>query len=151
MLSKNITYFDNIPAISLVYFFNTGHAVYSWRWRHEGWRCSSPGAGFTAAQQLCESVQQRHTDGSQQSFKAGLHEFTETLHQTALTTVHFILRGHHVRDERVVGSTRLEREANETIREENTWHLMFLMSMAAHPITRFFCNLVKMKPRSTFK
>lgn len=78
------------------------------------WRCISPGAGFTAAQQLCESVQQWHTDGSQQSFKAGLHEFTESLHQTALTTVHFILRSHHVRDERVVSGTRLEKDTDDT-------------------------------------
>lgn len=70
----------------------------------------SPGVGLAAGEQLSESVQQGHTDGPQQGLEAGLHQLAQTLHQTALTAIHLILRRHHVWNERVISGTCLEKE-----------------------------------------
>lgn len=59
--------------------------------------------GLRLFEQLDEAVQQRHTDGSEQHLKAGLHQLGQALHQAALTAVHLVVGRHHVRDEGVVG------------------------------------------------
>lgn len=61
------------------------------------------GVGLGHFEELDEAVQQGHANGPQEHLEAGLHQLSQALHQAAITAVHLVVRGHHVRDEGIVG------------------------------------------------